>query len=665
MLSPKGAQGHFQFMPATAKQYGLTDPGDLNQSATAAARMFSDLMKQTGGDVSKALAGYNWGIGNVQSKGMDSAPAETRNYIQKVTANMAQPDDPWAALRSQFTQGAPAKQEEGDPWAQLAAQFAQKPVEATTEPSPAIPTPTPAAASQPTLTGFDRLAQGMRDPIDGGAQLLTKMLPDSVVRAGDRLNNWLADNTGLVSRLPEGGVDQQVRDREAQYQAQRGKDAGVDWMRIGGNVLSPANIAIGARLPAAATLGGKVLAGAAGGGLSAALNPVTQEGDFAGNKLSQIGIGGATGGLMPVLTAGLGRVISPNASRNPDVRMLRDAGVQPTIGQTLGGRWNAAEEKLVSVPIMGDTIANARNSAREGFNQAAINRTLAPIGQKTDLTGQEGVRQAGDMIGAAYDQARNRLGNVRLDRQAIGELRNLTQMTQKLPPTEANTFQRIWNTVATDVSPNGTITADVFKRIDSKLGKDAARFAGSPDAYQKQLGDALSELRRIVSDNALRANPGAAQATRAADAAYANLVRLEGASKAAAGTQGLFTPGQLLSAVRQADRSVRDRSTARGTALMQDLATAGQKVLGNKVPNSATADRLLLGAGGLGAGLLNPAIPIGLLGGAGLYTSPLQRLLTGAVAARPQGAQAISNALMDAAPRLGPAAAQVSLGLLN
>ena len=29
MLSPAGAQGHFQFMPATAKQYGLTDANDL------------------------------------------------------------------------------------------------------------------------------------------------------------------------------------------------------------------------------------------------------------------------------------------------------------------------------------------------------------------------------------------------------------------------------------------------------------------------------------------------------------------------------------------------------------------------------------------------------------------------------------------------------------
>lgn len=88
MTSPKGAQGHFQFMPGTAKQYGVTDPNDLTQSATGAARMYADLLKQTGGNLPAALAGYNWGMGNVQRKGLGAMPAETRGYIQKVTAQM-------------------------------------------------------------------------------------------------------------------------------------------------------------------------------------------------------------------------------------------------------------------------------------------------------------------------------------------------------------------------------------------------------------------------------------------------------------------------------------------------------------------------------------------------------------------------------------------------
>jgi soluble lytic murein transglycosylase-like protein len=88
MQSPAGAQGHFQFMPATAKQYGVTNPYDLTQSATGAAKMYADLLKQSGGNLPQALASYNWGSGNVQRQGMGAMPAETRGYIQKVTAQM-------------------------------------------------------------------------------------------------------------------------------------------------------------------------------------------------------------------------------------------------------------------------------------------------------------------------------------------------------------------------------------------------------------------------------------------------------------------------------------------------------------------------------------------------------------------------------------------------
>jgi len=524
----------------------------------------------------------------------------------------------------------------------------------------------PPAAKAPGRSIAAGFGKGLRDPIDGGAQLLTNLLPGGVVQAGNNLNNWLADKTGLVGRLPEGGVDQQVRQQESAYQAQRGPDAGVDWARIGGNVFNPANLALASKLPAAASTMGRIGVGALGGAASAAMNPVTQEGGFAGNKMQQVGIGAAGGALVPALTAGIGRIVSPAASLNPELQLLQREGVRPTIGQALGGRWNATEEKLQSLPLMGDMISKARNNAREDFNRAALNRVTAPIGTKASETGQAGVQQAGDMVSNAYTQAKNQLGNFRLDRQGVGELQKIRQMADMLPDeTARGQFQKLWGTLANDISPNGTIKAEAFKRIDSKLAKEAARFAGAPDAYQQQLGDALGEVRTSITQNALRANPNAAAMMKAADTAYANLVRVEGASKNALQSGGLFTPGQLGSAVRQADQSVRDRATARGTALMQDLAGAGQSVLGNKVPNSATADRLMLGAGGLGAYALNPAIPAGLLGGAGLYTSPIQSLLRGAVTARPQAAQAVRNTLLQASPGFVPAGAQIGLGLLD
>ncbi|HCB0066471.1 TPA: lytic transglycosylase domain-containing protein [Klebsiella pneumoniae] len=89
-VSPKGAKGPFQFMDGTARDLGLKgmDVYDPHKSADAAARYLRYLLDATGGDLEKTLASYNWGLGNVQKKGMDNLPPETRNYVPKVMAGM-------------------------------------------------------------------------------------------------------------------------------------------------------------------------------------------------------------------------------------------------------------------------------------------------------------------------------------------------------------------------------------------------------------------------------------------------------------------------------------------------------------------------------------------------------------------------------------------------
>ncbi len=96
LVSPAGAQGDFQFMPATAKALGLKNPFDFQSSAKTAAYMYAQLLHAYGGDTSKALAAYNWGSGNLNADlrkhGADwlrYAPAETQNYVRSIEARMA------------------------------------------------------------------------------------------------------------------------------------------------------------------------------------------------------------------------------------------------------------------------------------------------------------------------------------------------------------------------------------------------------------------------------------------------------------------------------------------------------------------------------------------------------------------------------------------------
>lgn len=84
-VSPKGAQGLFQFMPETAKQYGV-DTSDPQSSAEGGAKYLADLMKLSGGDLDSTLASYNFGPGNVAAG--KPLPQETQDYIAKVKGGM-------------------------------------------------------------------------------------------------------------------------------------------------------------------------------------------------------------------------------------------------------------------------------------------------------------------------------------------------------------------------------------------------------------------------------------------------------------------------------------------------------------------------------------------------------------------------------------------------
>ena len=86
-----GAEGDFQFIPATQKEYGITDPQDFNQEAEAAARKMQGLLRRYAGDPQrgeKAFAAYNWGEGNLEkeiakykSDWMGHLPKETKDYL--------------------------------------------------------------------------------------------------------------------------------------------------------------------------------------------------------------------------------------------------------------------------------------------------------------------------------------------------------------------------------------------------------------------------------------------------------------------------------------------------------------------------------------------------------------------------------------------------------
>jgi soluble lytic murein transglycosylase-like protein len=98
-VSPKGAYGLMQLLPATARRFGLTKKKDLfdpKKNLEAGVKYLKWLTTRFGGDVQKILAAYTAGEGAVERFGGIPPYRETQQYVKKIFGLLG------------FTPGAPA-----------------------------------------------------------------------------------------------------------------------------------------------------------------------------------------------------------------------------------------------------------------------------------------------------------------------------------------------------------------------------------------------------------------------------------------------------------------------------------------------------------------------------------------------------------------------------
>jgi soluble lytic murein transglycosylase-like protein len=84
-ISPKGAMGLMQLMPATMRQYGVLNAFNPVENIRAGVAYLRDLLDRYSNNEELALAAYNAGPGAVDKHGQAVPPyRETRNYVSRI-----------------------------------------------------------------------------------------------------------------------------------------------------------------------------------------------------------------------------------------------------------------------------------------------------------------------------------------------------------------------------------------------------------------------------------------------------------------------------------------------------------------------------------------------------------------------------------------------------
>lgn len=302
------------------------------------------------------------------------------------------------------------------------------------------------------------------------------------------------------------------------------------------------------------------------------------------------GLGQGTGKFLGGLTGGVPRSTSAQA--------LSDEGVRLTTGRNMGPIASSFEDKMSSLPFVGDMVRRRSTDSFIDYNMAGFRKVGEPIGFNPTNVGREGIEDLRAAKSKAFDDA---TAGVQIAPDDILDA-ELTAArgspTTKLTPEMEAILQSLEDIYITPMRNAGVITGDGYKRAREALVTARGKATGP---LQQPMRDRLTGLIDALDNQIVR---GGGQETidklTRAKAANKGLKILEQAALDAAkvgtqtGERNVFTPAQLLAAARNSEKKYGT------TQALQTLGEQGQDVLPSTIPNSGSFDRYILGAGLLG-----------------------------------------------------------------
>lgn len=442
---------------------------------------------------------------------------------------------------------------------------------------------------------------GLKDPLTAGAQLLPRGL-EFVTSAGGMAPNVVSQFFGREAAR----VDEMAKAEEQAYQEARKArgEEGFDIARLGGNVLNPANIAVGLRAGQAVGGVSKARQAVAGGAATGVLQPVVSEDSFTEEKAGQA-VGGAVGGALGSAAATvIGKAANPLISKAEQT--MKDLGIQMTPGQILGGQYKDVERFAEVVPLVGSYISNAKERAVFQFNKGVINSALKKVNSElpADVIGRDAVQEANNIIDRKYDEVLSKI-KFSMTSDTYSDAVKAVNKAGLNPSQRAEVVSKLDNIVLQNFRTSARIDGQTYKGIESDLRKEALSYKNSATKAERDIGDALFDVLETMKKNLRRQNPEQTSALRRVDNAYGDIAVMRTAAANSGAANGVFTPKQYSTAVRQRDSSRNKTAFAAGQARGQELSDAALEKLGEDATQYQTGRQVVQGFG-LGAALSSP-----------------------------------------------------------
>ena len=478
---------------------------------------------------------------------------------------------------------------------------------------------------------LERFGTGVRDVAEGAASLVNRIVP--IPKYDPEKKEWVS-SAEFDKRYTTA--------REANIQASRGGETGVDWMRAAGNVAGT--------LPLAA-VAGPVEAGLA----ASAFTPVENPDKFWTEKSEQVGLGAMAGKAGELGVNALSKLVKPTQN------MLMKAGVNLTPGQAMGSAAHWVEEAFKSMPFSGQIIQKAEDRALDDFAVKTTERALAPLGvQKIRAaTGREAVQEGQSIINEAYDHVLKQMPAVVKDAYVDHAIMEATAVANKLGPEAVHRMNAIINQdVLSPFLASGRaapIDGRTFKGVESNLRQQIEGLASSADFKDREIGKALKNVLGELRGGLERQYPHLSPELASVNHAFAAFADVEKAASQRVTSGSRFTPTDLMRAVKSQDKSPRDKQWAAGNVPFQDWAEQAYKTIGSKFPDSGTASRIM--HGNLGSWLTglaaSPAV-------AAAYSPGASEIMNKMATFAPQSRNAIAGMIGNSAPAAGAMAGDIA-----